>query len=159
MTWRAPAATNRLRLGRVLAAFIAAPLAGAGAVAARALVTVALDSSFDLASTIAAKTLFFEAIRGYAVAALLGTPGYLLFRRMGWIRRAHWVLLWIFLGVIMGVTWPLLTQVSGGPSLPLILVGAFAVTGLLFGVASGLAFALIIKPRSPRPSEIAATFD
>jgi hypothetical protein len=142
----------------MVAAFAAAPLAGAGAVAAETFVSLAiLDGSLDFAPRLAVKTLFFESIRAYSVAVILGVPGYLLFRRLGWIRRAHWVLLWAVLGIIGRGTWTLLG--FGFSDLLFMLMPTFTLSSLLFGVTAGLVFAFMIKAGSRRADEIAATFD
>jgi hypothetical protein len=147
---------------RVVAAFAAAPLGGAGAAAAITLV-LTLDATLDVAAAIAATAFAFTAIIGYAVAVLLRIPGYLFFRRLGWVRRAHWILLCAGLGGIAGAIWPLLEFASGqgigSPTLYGAIVGGFILAGALLGAVSGLVFSLVIKFDPPKPDEIAATFD
>jgi hypothetical protein len=150
------------RMKRVVAAFAAAPLGAAAAVAAIAFVAT-LEAPLDVAATIAATAFAFTAIIGYAVAVVLGIPGYLFFRHLGWVRRAHWILLCAGLGGFAGAIWPLLEftggQGIGSPTLYGAIVGGFILTGALLGAVSGLVFSLVIKLQPPRPDEIAATFD
>lgn len=143
-------------------AFIAAPLGSAAAVAITFIATT-LGESSELAATIAALAFALTAITGYAVAVVLGIPGCWLFRRLGWVRRAHWILLCTGLGGIGGAVWPLLALAGGQPVESLALygavVGGFMLTGALLGAISGLVFSLVIKLDPPTPDEIAATFD
>jgi hypothetical protein len=144
---------------RVVAAFLAAPLGGAGAVAVVAFVLATASGSFDIAPFIATELFALASILGYAVAVVLGIPGYLLFRRFGWIRRAHWVVLCASLGAIAGGIWPLVALMFGYPDNPFTLIGVFVVPGSLLGAISGLVFAWIIKIELPRAEDIAETFD
>jgi len=149
------------RLKNVVAAFAAAPLGGASVVAAIALMLAAfLGGPGDIAVNAAVALFILTSILGYVVAGVLGIPGYLLFRRLGWIRRAHWVLLCAVLGSAAGAVWPvvaLLSRINGVD--PVASIGGFAVAGLLVGTVSGFVFAWIIKVEAPGADEIAATFD
>ena len=149
------------RLKNVVAAFAAAPLGGAGVTAAIGWILGAFMYGPNVAATEGAIPLFILfSILGYAVAIVLGIPSYLLFRRLGWIRRAHWVLLCAVLGGAAGAVWPvmaLLGRLEVGD--PLASIGGFAVAGVLVGTVSGFVFAWVIKIEGPRADEIAATFD
>jgi hypothetical protein len=152
---------RRPRLKNVVAAFAAAPLGGAGAMAAIGWLVSAFSYGPNAVATEAAVLLFiFFSILGYAVALVLGIPGYLLFRRMAWVRRAHWVLLCAILGAAAGSIWPvvaLLARIAVGN--PAASIGGFTVAGALVGTVSGFVFAWVIKIEAPRADEIAATFD
>jgi hypothetical protein len=156
---------NRLRLKKVVAAFAVAPLGGAGAVAAIGwfIGMFSLGLSADVGAVVAetAFVLFvIFSILGYAVAIILGIPGYLIFRRMAWVRRAHWVLLCAILGAIAGSIWPVVALLAQlGINNPTTSIGGMTVAGALVGTVSGLVFAWIIKVEAPRADEIAATFD
>jgi hypothetical protein len=156
------AITHRPRLQRVVLAFIAAPV-GSAAVVAVVFVATGLGESLELAATIAAFGFALTAIIGYAVAVILGIPGYLFLRHRGWVRRAHWVLLCTALGGVGGAIWPAMGLVTAPPfgslSLYTAVVGGFVFTGALLGAVAGLVFSLVIKQDPPRPDEIAATFD
>jgi hypothetical protein len=150
---------RRPRLKNVVAAFVAAPLGGAGAVAVVALLAMLLNAPADVAGAAAVGMFVLTLILGYVVAAVLGIPGYLLFRRFGWVRRAHWILLCAVLGSVAGAAWPLAAMLSGANAVPLTSIGGLALIGLLVGTASGFVFAKVIKIEAPRADEIAATFD
>ena len=145
----------------VVAAFAAAPLGGAGATAAIGWLVGLFSFGLNAVAAEAAALLFIVfSILGYAVAIVLGIPGYLLFRRMAWVRRAHWVLLCAILGAAAGSIWPvvaLLTRIDVGD--PTASIGGFAIAGALVGTVSGFVFAWIIRIEPPRAEEIAATFD
>jgi hypothetical protein len=157
-----PAIPHRPRLRRVVLAFLAAPL-GSAAVLAVTVIATTLGESLEVSATITALAFGFTAIFGYAVAVVLGIPGYLLFRRRGWVRRAHWILLCAGLGGVAGAIWPLLRLAGGEPveslALYTAIVGGFVLAGALLGAVSGLVFSLVIKLAPPKPEEIAATFD
>jgi hypothetical protein len=145
---------------RVVAAFLAAPLGAAALVALITLVLTSLDGFYAEAVGFAGSFFALAAILGYGVAVVLGIPGYLIFRRFGWIRRAHWFLLCAALGGVAGAAWPLGAVLAGiAPDNPLPLIGGFVGAGLLLGAAAGLVFAFIIRIAPPRPEDIAATFD
>ena len=154
-----PATTIRPQLKRVVAAFVAAPLGGAAAIAVIAFSLVAIGGSPEMAPFVAGQLFALAAIIGYAVALILGIPGFLLLRRFGWVRRAHWVLLCASLGAVAGGIWPVFALIAGYPGSPLGLIGVFILPGMLLGVASGLVFAWVIKVEPPRTQDIAATFD
>jgi len=154
---------RRPRLRNVVAAFAAAPLGGAGVTAAIGWLVGLFSFGLNAAAAEAAAPLFIVlSILGYAVAIILGIPGYLLFRRMAWVRRAHWVLLCAVLGAAAGSIWPvaaLLTRIDIDISYPVAAIGGFAIAGALVGTVSGLVFAWIIRIDAPKADEIAATFD
>jgi hypothetical protein len=157
-----PATRHRPRLRRVVLAFIAAPL-GSAATVAVIFIAAGLGESLELAATIAAFGFGLTAIIGYAVAVILGIPGYLFLRRRGWVRRAHWILLCTALGGVGGAIWPLLGLIGAPPAEPVSLytaiVGGFVLTGGVLGAVAGLVFSLVIKLDPPTPEEIAASFD
>ncbi len=145
----------------VVAAFAAAPLGGAGVTAAIGWLIGLFSFGPNAAAAEAAALLFiFFSVLGYAVAIILGIPGYLLFRRMAWIRRAHWVLLCANLGALAGSIWPVVALLARIDVVnPAASIGGFAFAGALVGTVSGFVFAWIIKIEPPRADEIAATFD
>jgi hypothetical protein len=155
-------ATHRPRLRRVVLAFIAAPL-GSAAVVAITFIATTLGESMEFAAAFAALAFALTAIIGYAVAIVLGIPGYLYLRRRGWVRRAHWILLCTALGGVGGAVWPLLGLIGAPPveavSLYTAIVGGFILTGALLGAVAGVVFSLVIKRAPPTPDEVAATFD
>jgi hypothetical protein len=157
-----PAIPHRPRLRRVVLAFLAAPLGSAAVVAIITFVAILGDSRVA-ATTIAAYAFALTAIFGYAVAVVLGIPGYLFLRRRGWVRRAHWILLCAVLGGIAGGVEPLLGLAGSRPvesfALYTAVVGGFILTGALLGAVAGLVFSLVIKRDPPTPEEVAATFD
>jgi hypothetical protein len=135
-----------------LAAFAVAPLGGAGVIAAIALVLgVFLVGWGKAAGGVFAMLFVLTSILGYAVAIVAGIPGYLLFRRLGWVRRAHWIALGAVLGTVGASIWPLRvlilnpTVTHGTTALACLAIG-----GLLWGAASGLTFAWVIKIEPPR---------
>ena len=151
---------RRPRLKNVVAAFAAAPLGGAGAIAAFTFLAVLLGGPADLAVGAAVGLFILTLILGYVVAVVLGIPGYLLFRRLGWISRAHWILLCAVLGSAAGAAWPVAVLLSRANTVdPLTSIGGLAVAGLLVGTVSGFVFAWVIKIEAPPADEIAATFD
>jgi hypothetical protein len=156
------AISHRPRLRRVVLAFIAAPLGSAAAVGIVTILT-GLGESLQLMAQIAVAGFTLTAIVGYAVAIILGIPGYLFLRHRGWVRRAHWVLLCTALGGVGGAIWPLLAFI-GDPffiAVPLYtaIVGGFVLTGAVLGAVAGLVFSLVIKLDPPTADEVAATFD
>jgi hypothetical protein len=134
-------------LKNVITAFAVAPLGGAGVVAAIALVFGVLLAGWGRsAGGVVAMVFVLTAILGYAVGIVAGIPGYLLFRRLGWVCRAHWIALGAALGIVSGAIWPLRVlllnpDVTHGTAA----LGALTIAGLLWGAASGLAFAWLIK--------------
>jgi energy-converting hydrogenase Eha subunit A len=79
---------------RATAAFVFGPLAAAGATALLLGVLGALDANTSrFVAKVAGGTFAFALMFGYLAAAVLGVPGYWLFRRMGWSQRRHWLLL------------------------------------------------------------------
>ncbi len=137
------------------------------AVAAIAIIFEIVGREGGLTLGIVAGWLFLLiAIHGYAVALVLGIPSYLLFCRLGWIRRAHWVLLCAALGSVAGAAWPALIMMGefgsdSGTAATAIsaFAGAGLLAGALVGAVSGLVFSLVIKIEPPRIDEIASTFD
>jgi len=143
----------------IVAAFAVAPLAGALLVAgAGFLMALAVGPS---AMTGVVGTAFaLTAGIGYVAAVLLGIPGFLLFRHLRWVGRAHWVLLCAAVGAVTGAVTPVAVTLVGGDGERFwVTTGVFLVVGAVVGAASGLLFARTIKIKPPAPDEIAATFD
>src|SRR5262249_24089570 len=141
----------------VAAAFAVAPLGGGALVAPIALVG-ALFGQVTPEEVFILPILF--SIHGYIAAVVFGIPSYLVFRRLGWIKRIHWVLLCAGIGGINGAVWPvvaLLIQLE--TDYPVATIGGFTVAGVLVGIVSGLVFAKVIKTEGPRADEIATPFD
>ena len=85
-------------------------------------------------------------IVGYAVGIVAGIPGYLLFCRLGWVSRVHWIALGAALGAVAGAIWPLrVLLLNPDVTYGTAAVAALAIAGLLWGAAWGLAFAWVIK--------------
>ena len=131
----------------VLAAFALGPLGGAGLMAVIAFLGVLLRDGDGIgAGTVAAALFVLVSLLGYAVAIIAGIPGYLLFRRLGWIRRAHWIALGAVLGAVVAAIWPARVLLIN-PDVDYGFVALVAITfaGLFWGAASGLAFGWVIK--------------
>ncbi len=139
-------------LKNVLAGLAIAPLGGAGVVAAATLVLgIFLADWGKAAGGVAAMVFVLTSILGYAVSIVAGIPGYLLFRRLGWICRWHWIALGAGLGAVGAAIWPLRVlilnpDVTHGTTA----LACLAIGGLLWGATSGLAFAWVIKIEPPR---------
>jgi hypothetical protein len=145
---------------QVLIAFAAAPLASALLAAAGASFFAIATGGGEATGVVAGVTFFMTAAIGYVAAVLLGIPGYLLFRRFGWIRASHWVFLCSSVGATTGAVGPALrVSAAGNTDAIWIVSGAFLAAGAMLGAAAGLSFARIIKIAPPRVDEIAATFD
>jgi hypothetical protein len=56
---------------------------------------------------VAPMVFILASIVGYAVEILAGIPAYLLFRRVGWGGRVHWLGLGAALGIVVAAIWPL----------------------------------------------------
>jgi hypothetical protein len=144
----------------VVAAFAVAPLGGALLVGIVVfLMALVIDAGGVMGSVVGTAFLLTAAV-GYAAAIVLGIPGFLLFRHLRWVRRAHWVLLCAAVGAITGAVMPAaMTLIGGDGERVWIAVGVFLVTGGVVGAAAGLLFARTIKIMPPAADEIAATFD
>lgn len=131
----------------VLAAFAVGPLGGAGLVAAIAFLGVLLrDRDGIAAGTVAAVLFVLISLLGYAVGIIAGIPGYLLFRRLGWVRWAHWITLGAVLGATVAAIWPLrVLLINPDVDYGIAALAAITFAGLLWGAASGLAFGWVIK--------------
>ena len=145
----------------VVAAFAVAPLGGALLAAIVGFVLVLLADTGEMMGRVVGSAFLLTAAFGYAAAIVLGIPGFLLFRRMRWIRRAHWVLLCAAVGGIVGAAVPAAGVLLTGGEYERLweAAGIFLIAGAVFGVASGLLFARTIKIKPPDADEIAATFE
>ena len=133
-----------------IAAFVVAPIGGAAVAAAVALIVGVFLRGWAAAGAIAGMMFVVISIVGYLVEILVGVPGYLLFRHLGWVRRRHWIVLGAVLGTGSGAIWPLAVlllnpDVQHGVAA----IAVLAIAGLVWGVASGLTFASIIKVVPP----------
>lgn len=131
----------------VLAAFAIGPLGGAGLVATIAFLGVLLRETDGIAAgTVAAVLFVLISLLGYAVGTIVGIPGYLLFRRLGWVRRAHWIALGAVLGATVAAIWPLrVLLINPDVDYGVVALAIITIAGLLWGAASGLAFGWVIK--------------
>lgn len=150
---------GKVRLKNVLAAFAVAPLGGAGLVAVITLIFGVFSGYWDGAGgTVAAMLFVLALIAGYAVEIIAGIPGYLIFCHLAWVRRVHWIALGAVLGAAGAATWPLrILILNPDVDYGIATVAALTSAGLLWGAASGLAFAWIIKVEPQRADEIAST--
>jgi hypothetical protein len=148
-------------LTRVVPAFAAAPPGGA-ILPFLAMLTLDIIGGGPSPHAVAyagAVALVFAGF-GYAAAIVLGIPGFLLFRRLGWVGRAQWIVLCAGVGSVAGALAS--AALFAGEMLPgdiLSTIGVFAVAGLFVGAASGLAFSLVIRFEPPDAKRIAAAFD
>jgi hypothetical protein len=97
----------------------------------------------------------------YPTAAVVGVPGYLLFHRVGWVRRLHWFLLGTVIGfAAIGaiVTIGLLASRLPRDQWVYGIVGT-ALFGAPPALVMGGAFAWLIRRAGPDVDKIAATFD
>jgi hypothetical protein len=100
-------------------------------------------------------------LAAYLAAAVLGVPGYLLFRRIGWVRRRHWFLLgtvigYAAIGQILAVGILASAQVRDQWE-----YGALGsvVLGAPLALVMALVFTWLIRRTGPDIDRIAATFD
>jgi len=100
-------------------------------------------------------------ILGYLVSILLGIPGYLLFRRMGWLARRHCFLLGAAIGILSGACFALtgLWHARGSDSQARNLMLAVGFIAIVQAGVMGLLFASVIRPRRLNIDEVASTFD
>src|SRR5262245_52461002 len=83
---------------------------------------------------------------GYVLEIIGGIPGYILFRHLGWIRRAHWIALGAVLGAIAAAIWPIrVLLLNPNVNYGIEAVGVLAAAGLAWGAAAGIGFAWVIK--------------
>jgi hypothetical protein len=138
-------------LKNVIAAFAVAPLGGAGVVAAITLIFGVFFAGWgEAAGGVAAMLFVLTSILGYAVGIVAGIPAYLFFRHFGWVCRVHWIALGAVLGTASAVVWPLrVLLLNPDVTYGTAAVAGLAVAGLLWGTASGVAFAWIIKVEPP----------
>jgi hypothetical protein len=100
-------------------------------------------------------------LAAYSAAAVVGVPGYLLFRRVGWVRRLHWFLL----GTVIGLAAIGLIITIGllASRLPRDQWGYAIVGTVLFGAPPALVmggvFTWLMRRAGPDIDKIAATFD
>jgi hypothetical protein len=97
----------------------------------------------------------------YLAAAVIGAPGYLLFRRIGWVRRRHWFLLGAAIGCApVGLIMAMGILASGQAWEPsvFVIIGAVLFTSPP-ALVMGVVFAWLIRRAEPNIDRIAATFD
>jgi len=148
----------------VIFAFAVSPLAASAALAAWVFTLGKFfgdpDDEFGVGATtaiISAASLF----SGYLAAIVLGVPGNILFRRIGWIGRRHCFLL----GTVIGCAAAALLLTMG------VLAGDYAGSKLIYAIAGGavvtvppalvmgVVFTWLIRRAGPDIDKIAATFD
>jgi hypothetical protein len=140
-------AATTARPKNVLVAVAVAPLSGALAVAAIALVFGTLSARWGEAAIGGAAIVFVStSILGYAIEILAGVPCYFLLRRLGWITRKHWIALGAILGTTVAAIWPsYVLSLNRDVAYGIAAVALFSTVGLVWGTAAGAAFAWIIK--------------
>jgi hypothetical protein len=144
----------------VFAAFAVAPLGGALLVAVVGFLFALVVGSGDITGNVVGLAFIATALVGYAAAVVLGIPGFFLFRRLRWVRGAHWVVLCAVVGTVTGAIVPVVAMKTGGMAEEFWgALGVFLAAGAVIGAASGLLFARTIAIGPPRTDEIAATFD
>jgi len=152
------------RSRRVIIAFAVSPLAvsttSAVWVFALGQFFGGLHNGFGVGAN-AAMMFVMSLLATYLAAAVLGVPGYLLFRRVGWVRRRHWFLL----GTVIG--YAAIGQILVAGILASAQVrdqwayGALgtAILGAPPALVMGLVFTWLIRRAGPDIDRIAATFD
>ena len=144
----------------VFAAFAVAPLGGALLVAVVGFLFALVAGTGDITGNVIGMTFIATAVVGYAAAIILGIPGFFLFRRLRWIRGAHWVLLCAAVGTVTGAIVPVAVMKADGMADEFWgTLGGFLAAGAVVGAASGLLFARTIAISPPSPDEVAVTFD
>ena len=152
------------RSRRVIIAFAVSPLAASttSAVWAFALGEFlgGFHNGFGVGAN-AAMMFVLSLLAAYLAAAVLGVPGYLLFRRVGWVRRRHWFLLGTVIGyaaigqiLVVGIlaSAQVRDQWAYG-ALGTVILGAPS------ALVMGLVFTWLIRRTGPDIDRIAATFD
>jgi hypothetical protein len=147
---------------RAIVAFLAGPPIAAALVAATILPLAIFfgDPGDDLAAILGALCGAIL-ILSYLASCLVGIPLYLLFRRLGWQRRRHSLLLGALIGLGSGtlvVLIGLLDPATMRSQKVEFFTGVVVITVLL-AATLGLLFALIIRRRRLEIRDIAATFD
>jgi hypothetical protein len=152
------------RSRRVIIAFAVSPLAASTTTAVWVVAFGeffgGLHNGFSVGAN-AAIMFVTSLLAAYLATAVLGVPGYLLFRRVGWVRRRHWFLLgtivgYAAIGQILVVGLLASTQVRDQwayGALGTVILGAPP------ALVMGLVFTWLIRRAGPDIDRIAATFD
>jgi hypothetical protein len=152
-------------LGRsrpVIIAFAVTPLAASTVLAAWvfALGLLFKEPQDEMGALVA---IFFAAslFLGYLATIVLGLPGYLLFRRIGWVARRHCFLLGAIVGFAEGALL-LAVGILGNDDLlanPVAAIGGFALLTAPLVSVMGVLFAWLIRRSGFDIAKIASTFD
>ena len=148
----------------VIIAFAVSPLAASGASAASVLAWDEFFGGFHSRFSVGANAAIMfvvSLLATYLAVAVLGVPGYLLLRRVAWVRRWHWFLLGAVIGYaaiaqILAVGFIASSQAREQ--------WAYSATGgVIFGappaLAMGLMLTWLIRRVGSDIDRIAATFD
>jgi hypothetical protein len=154
----------RRRSRPVIIAFAVSPLAASVASAAWVFVLDeflgGLHNEFSAGANMAIMFVV-SLLVAYLAAAVIGAPGYLLFRRIGWVRRRHWFLLGAAIGCApVGLIMAMGILASGQAWEPsvFVIIGAVLFTSPP-ALVMGVVFAWLIRRAEPNIDRIAATFD
>jgi hypothetical protein len=146
-----------IRVERALGAFAVAPI---GSVAVM-IAFVAFHRFSKGLSPPPPRMLLGIAIIFYPIPLILGIPGYFLLRRLGWIRRAHWILLFTATSCAVATVLPIVMPMlfSSRPDASSSMILGFGICGLLCGAVSGAIFAWVVRVQRPLKEAVATIFD
>lgn len=149
---------------RVVTAFAAGPVVASAVVTILFLFLVLgllLGAHRDVLIILVGGLFGVMLVLGYLVSIILGIPGYLLFRRLGWIGRRHWFLLGAAIGALSGALFALVELANAGSagSQARNVISACVVIALVSAGVTGPMFGWLIRPKGPNIDEVAATFD
>jgi hypothetical protein len=153
----------RRRSGSVRIAFAVGPPA-ASAVLAALMFALGLafeerkDEIGEIVAIIFATSLLF----GYLATIVLGLPGYLFFRHLGWLARRHCFLLGAIVGLVDGALLVTIGILGGGEDVErdaaAAIIGGLLLTSPLI-LTMGALFAWLIRRSASDIDTIASTFD
>src|SRR5262245_16372675 len=153
---------RRRKSSRVVIAFAAGPPAAAAVTTMLFLLLgLAFEDDGEVLPLILGALFVGLLVLGYFVSMILGIPGYLLFRRMGWLARRHCFLLGAAIGILCGACFALtgLGRADGPDSQAWNIILASVFIAIVLAGVMGLVFALVIRPRRLNIDEVASTFD
>jgi len=153
---------RRRKPSRVVIAFAAGPPAAAAATTILFLLLgLAFEDDGEVLALILGVLFVGLLVLGYLVSMIMGIPGYLLFRRRGWLARRHCFLLGAAIGILCGACFALtgLGQAGGHDSQASNIILASVFIAIVLAAVMGLVFALVIRPRRLNVDEVASTFD
>lgn len=153
---------RRRKSKRVVIAFATGPLAAAAATTMLFLLLgLVFEEDREVLALILGTLFVGLLILGYLLSFILGIPGYLLFRRMGWLARRHCFLLGAAIGILCGACVALTglgpAREPGSQARNIMLAAGFI--AIVQAGVTGLVFALVIRPKRLNVDEVAATFD